>query len=282
LSRVVFVMAQRRDREISWRRPASGVSRHAFIGMSALVCVASAAATIMWCGSMSAMGGMPMPGGWTMSMVWMGMPGQTWSGTAAAFVGTWVVMMSAMMLPSLVPALWRYRDAVASSGETRLDWLTAIVGAGYFLVWTVFGLAAFPLGVAIAAIDMRQPAVARAEPITAGVVVLLAGLVQFTSWKVRRLARCCERPAHSRPFANDAGTAWRYGVRLGLYCGRCCANLMAILLVVGVMDLRAMAVVAAAITAERVAPARARVARAIGAIIVGAGLLLIARAARLG
>jgi predicted metal-binding membrane protein len=57
---------------------------------------------------------------------------------------------------------------------------------------------------------------------------------------------------------------------------------MAILLVIGVMDLRAMAVVAAAITVERLAPAGGRVARATGAVAVGTGLFLIARAAGLG
>jgi predicted metal-binding membrane protein len=79
----------------------------------------------------------------------------------------------------------------------------------------------------------------------------------------------------------DAGTAWRHGLRLGRHCSYCCSGLTAILLVNGVMDLRAMAVVTAAITVERLAPAGERVARAIGAAIVGAGLLLIARAAGL-
>ena len=77
------------------------------------------------------------------------------------------------------------------------------------------------------------------------------------------------------------GETWRHGLRLGLHCSRYCAGLMAILLVIGVMDLRAMAVVAAAITVERLAPAGERVARAIGAV-VGAGLFLIALAAGLG
>ncbi|HSR96291.1 MAG TPA: hypothetical protein VLM79_04430, partial [Kofleriaceae bacterium] len=53
-------------------------SQRAFFGVSALLFAASAAVTIKWCASMSAMGGMPMPGGWTMSMAWMRMPGQTW------------------------------------------------------------------------------------------------------------------------------------------------------------------------------------------------------------
>ena len=78
-------------------------SRHGFFGVSALLFVASAALTIALGESMSAMGEMPMPGGWTMSMAWMRMPGQTWPGAAASFLGMWVAMMVAMMLPSLVP-----------------------------------------------------------------------------------------------------------------------------------------------------------------------------------
>ena len=62
-------------------------------------------------------------------MAWMRMPGQTWSAAAASFLGMWVVMMVAMMLPSLVPMLWRYRQAVGRTGETRLGRLTMLVGA---------------------------------------------------------------------------------------------------------------------------------------------------------
>jgi predicted metal-binding membrane protein len=80
----------------------------------------------------------------------------------------------------------------------------------------------------------------------------------------------------------DAGAAWRHGLRLGLDCSTCCAGLTAILLAVGVMDLRAMAVVTAAITVERLAPAGGRIARAIGAVVVGAGFFLIVQAAGLG
>src|SRR5713101_8480210 len=99
-------------------------TQQAFLSVSALLFAASAAVTIVCCASMSAMGGMPMPGGWTMSMAWMRMPGQTWPGAAASFLGMWVVMMVAMMLPSLVPLPWRYRQAVDRTGETRLARLT--------------------------------------------------------------------------------------------------------------------------------------------------------------
>src|SRR5262249_18958411 len=112
-------------------------SQHAFFGVSALLFVASAAVTIVWCASMSAMGEMPMPGGWTMSMAWMRTHEQTWSAAAASFLGMWVVMMVAMMLPSLVPMLYRYREAVGRVSDSRLDRLTALVGFAYFFVWTV-------------------------------------------------------------------------------------------------------------------------------------------------
>ena len=257
-------------------------SKQVFFGVSALLFAASAAVTIVWCASMSAMGGMAMPGGWTMSMAWMLMPGQTWPGAAASFLGMWVVMMVAMMLPSLAPMLWHYRQAVGRTGETHLGRLTALVGVGYFFVWTVFGMAAFPLGVALAAVEMQLPALARAVPIAVGVVVLIAGAFQFTAWKAHHLACCQETTGRGRTLPADAGTAWRHGLRYGLHCSCCCAGLMAILLVIGVMDLRVMAVVTAAITVERFAPSGERVARAIGIVAVGAGLFLIAQAAGFG
>jgi len=216
------------------------------------------------------------------------MPGQSWPGAAASFLGMWVVMMVAMMLPSLAPMLWRYRQAVGRTGSTRLGGLTALVGGGYFFVWTAFGLAVFPLGVALAEAEMRLPSLSRTVPLAVSVVVLAVGALQFTVWKTHRLACCREASGCGRTLGccrtlpADAGTAWRHGVRLGLDCAHCCFGLMAILLCLGVMDLRAMAVVTAAITAERLAPAGGRVARATGAVAVGAGLFLIARAAQLG
>jgi predicted metal-binding membrane protein len=256
-------------------------SQRAFVGVSALLFAASAAVTIVWCASMSAMSTMPMPGGWTMSMTWMRMPGQTWPGAAASFLGMWVVMMIAMMLPSLLPVLWRYRQAIGRTAETRLGRLTALVGVGYFSVWAVFGLAAFPLCVALAAVEMQLPALARAVPMAVGVIVLIAGSLQFTAWKAQQLACCRQVPGCGRVLPADTGTAWRLGLRLGLHCSYCCAGLTTILLVIGVMDLRMMAVMTAAITVERLAPAGERVARAIGAMVLGAGLFLIARAAGL-
>lgn len=261
-------------------------SRRTFFGIAALLFLGSAAVTVAWGRSMAAMGGMPMPGGWTLSMAWMPICGQSWPGSwlgaAASFIGMWVVMMAAMMLPSLMPMLWRYREAVGRDSEIGLDRLTIAVAGGYFFVWTVIGVVAFTLGATLAALEMALPALARGVPIATGLVVLIAGALQFTAWKARQLACCGEVPVCTCAIAMDAGTAWRYGLKLGLRCTICCAGLTAILLAVGVMDLRAMALVGTAIALERLSPGGRRMAQAAGVVIVGSGLLLLLQAAGLG
>jgi len=249
-------------------RPSTGL-----LGAGAALFAISAAVTIGWGASMAAMPGMPMPGGWTMSMAWMRMPEQTWLGAATSFLGMWSVMMVAMMVPSLMPMLWRHRLALGDASGRRVAAQSLLVGAGYFLVWAAQGALIFPLGVAVAAAAMRWPLLARAVPLGVGAVVLGAGVLQVTPWKARHLA-CC-RGQHPAGRAADA-SAFQHGLRLGLHCGACCAGLTAVLLVLGVMDLAVMAAVTVAVTAERFAGAR--VARAIGAGIVAAGLFLLVRA----
>ena len=255
---------------------AQGIGR-AFFGVSALLFAVSAAATVIWCDSMLAMQGMPMPGGWTMSMAWMRTPGQTWTGATVSFLAMWLVMMVAMMLPSLAPMLYRYRQLLAATQETRRDRLTALAGLGYFFVWALIGLAVFAAGSLMAGTEMEHPALARAVPAGAALVVLIAGALQFTNWKANHLACCREAPGSDCALP-QAGAAWRQGLRFGFHCALSCANLTALLLVFGIMDPRAMAAITACITAERVVPRVDGVARAIGAVVLGAGLLLMMRA----
>jgi predicted metal-binding membrane protein len=254
-------------------------SRRAFFGIVAMLSIVCMAVTTIWCVSMSGSGEMPMPGGWTMSMAWMPMAGQTWARATASFVLMWIVMMAAMMLPSMAPALWRYYQTVRATRSTYRVRLTTLVGLGYFFVWTLFGLAVFPVGAVMATIEMEQPELSHAVPLAAGLVVLISGALQFTKWKMHHLFCCREATGRDYLLFAHPDAAWRLGMQFGLHCGLSCANLTAILLVVGVMDLRAMAAFTAAITAERLAPAGARVARAIGLVALGAGMILSARAA---
>jgi predicted metal-binding membrane protein len=245
----------------------------ALLGAASVLFATSAAVTILWCGSMAAMPGMAMPGGWTMSMAWMRMPGQSWPGAAATFLGMWAVMMIAMMTPSLVPMLARYRASLDE--HARKARLTMQVAVGYFAVWTLFGIVVYPLGLAFGDATMRLPALSNAVPLATGVTVTIAGLLQFTQWKAKQLTLCHDGPVCCAQ--GPLGNAWQHGLRLGLRCVRCCAGPTAVLLVVGVMDLGAMAGVTAAITVERLATNRGHAARVTGLILTALGFALMMR-----
>jgi predicted metal-binding membrane protein len=170
-----------------------------------------------------------------------------------------------------------YRRSVRGADGIHLHGLTALVGVGYFVIWGVVGTAAYAAGAGLMAVEMRWGKMAQWLPVAAGVVLLVAGGVQFTSWKARQLALCREGLWCGCPPAADALGACRYGLRLGMRCSLCSASLMLALLAIGMMDLVAMAAVTLAISAERLAPAPLRVARVAGVAIVGVGVLTIAR-----
>src|SRR6476469_7763632 len=201
----------------------------------------------------------------------MAMAQQTWYGAAAGYLGIWMAMMVPMMLPSLVPMLSRYRRSVRGADGIHLHGLTTLVGAGYFVVWAV-------LGAGVMAVEKRWGKVTQWLPVAAGVVLLVAGGVQLTSWKARQLARWREGSAHGWPLVPSVLGAWRHGLGLGVRCSLCCGSLMLALLAMGMMNLVAMAAVTLAISAERLAPAPLRITRVTGVAIVVAGLLTIARA----
>jgi predicted metal-binding membrane protein len=193
-----------------------------------------------------------------------------------------------MMLPSLVPMLILYRNALLrleNVNLARLGWLTTLVGAGYFAVWTVIGMVIYPVGIALSTAEMECSSLSRAVPLGVGLLVLIVGALQLTSWKARRLV-CCRTDDHpsdhpslepDRVYPVKASAAWRHGLHVGVRCAQCCFGLMLILIVMGVMDLRLMAIVTTGITAERLAPNGVQVARAIGWLAVAIGVVLIAR-----
>jgi predicted metal-binding membrane protein len=190
-----------------------------------------------------------------------------WAAGAASFVATWTVMMAAMMLPSLAPALRR--------GSRPL-----VLALGYLSPWAALGVAVHLAGAALAAAAVRRPDLAPAIPVASGVVVLLAGALQFTAWKAHHLARYRAAADDGRGGSPSAAAAWRHGLRLGLHCIRSCAGPTAVLLALGAMDVRVMAAVTLAVTAERLALRGLLAARVGGAAAVGAGLALIAAALR--
>jgi predicted metal-binding membrane protein len=246
----------------------------AFLGWSAILFLASVAGTVHWCGSMAGgMGAMGMSAS-------MGVPGATWV-EAGAFMRMWVVMMVAMMLPTLAPALSRYRRHLRAPNGPHVDGLTAAAAAGYFLAWAVPGALGYLAGLAVAAAAIRWPALARAMPLLAGIGLLLAGCFQLSVWKDRELGRCRSTPGDWPALSSDPWGAWIYGLRLGAHCILCCLGYTVALFAAGVMDLRAMALVTAAITVERFAPRPKVAAVATGLLLLAAGGLAIGKAARI-
>ena len=207
-------------------------------------------------------GGMAMPGGWTLSMVWTPMPNETWAGGGARFVAMWFVMMVAMMLPPLLPMLARLRG----------NRLAALAGAGYFSVWALFGAAVYALGSAIARAELAWPSVARLAPPATGTALLAAGILQLSTWKARQLAVC---RACGAPDTPGVGAAVLHGVRFGVNCSLCCLGLMAVLVVGGMMNVSVVAAVAVAVALERLGPRPEVMARAIGTVVIALGALVL-------
>lgn len=245
-----------------------------FFAACLLLFVASTTATVLICLAMADMGEVPMAGGWSMSTAWTPLCGGSWPAAAAAFFGMWAMMMTAMMLPSLTPMLWRLRRGAAAAGAAHPGLLAALTGLAYLLVWSALGLMVFAGGALLLEAAQRWPLLARAVPLATAFVVIGAGLFQASPWKLALLDHCREASSHGV----GATAAMGQGLRLGLVCCASCAGLTALLLVGGVMDLRGMAVVALAITAERLAPAGARIACAVGGLMLGAGLVQLAQA----
>jgi predicted metal-binding membrane protein len=210
-------------------------------------------------------------------MTGMSMPQPTWYGAAGGDLGMWMAMMVPMMLPSLVPMLSQYRRSVRGVDGMHLHRLTVVVGVGYFVIWAVVGEVVHAAGAGVMAVETRWGTVEQWLSVATGVVLLVAGGVQFTSWKARQLAICRDGSGCNSPPVPNAGAAWRHGLRLGMRCSLCCGSLMLALLATGMMDLLAMAAVTLAISAERLAPVPLRVARAVGVAILAVGVLTIAR-----
>lgn len=200
------------------------------------------------------------------------------SSNVASFLGMWILMMAAMMLPSLVPTLWRYRRRLELTSATRPNWLTAIVGTGYVTVWMIVGVVVYLLKSALESPLLELSLPARAIPVAIGAIVLSAGAVQFTAWKERQLVCCREAVTSGWVEPADIDASWRHGMELGWHCTLSCAGPMVTLLAIGMMDWRAMAIVTTAITLERLTPAYRLVACVTGVAGLVVGIVLLGRA----
>jgi predicted metal-binding membrane protein len=173
------------------------------------------------------------------------------------YLGIWVTMTAAMMLPSEVPAalvVARFRRGLP----------TVLFIAGYLAVWMAYGLAAYALFRFVTSFDTGWLAWDEAGPYLAGGGVAAAGIYELTSLKQVSLRRC------RRPHAD--GPALRSGLASGLHCVGCSGGLMAVLFALGLMSVVWMVVVAGAIFAEKVLPQGLQLTRPIAVALLALAL----------
>jgi predicted metal-binding membrane protein len=192
------------------------------------------------------------------------------------YVTVWVVMMAAMMFPSVAPTVLMYdrlRAGHLERGRGAPADATALFVAGYLVVWTAGGLAAFGLFELVRAIDPAFLAWDKAGRYVAGGVIVAAAIYQVTPLKRACLIKCrspmmflAERWRHGR-----AG-GLELGMRHGAWCLGCCWALMAALFAVGIMSLGWMALIAAFIAGEKLLPWPAAARRTVAVLLLALGL----------
>lgn len=202
-------------------------------------------------------------------------PGGALDGSSAALVvPMWLAMVLAMMLPSAAPMVLAYADIAECAARKREPVVSPLVfAAGYASVWIAFALFAAFAQIALA--HWRFPATAVATSLSAGAVLIAAGLYQFSALKHACLRQC------RRPFAffftrwaTTPRGVFRLGTEQGAYCVGCCWALMLAMFAVGAMNVIWMAGFGMVMAAEKLGTGK-WLTRAVGAALMAAGAAFV-------
>lgn len=199
---------------------------------------------------------------------------------AALLFVMWWVMMIAMMAPSAAPTVLLYATVKRKQETASCAAMDAwIFLAGYLVTWAGFSVVAVLVQWALERFGLLSMAMASTSSILGGLILLAAGLYQFTPLK-RACLRYCESPLmflsqHWRPGTRGA---FHMGFRHGSYCVGCCWFLMALLFVSGVMNLVWIIAIALYVAGEKLLPLGPRLSQAAGGALIMSGTIMLARA----
>ena len=191
------------------------------------------------------------------------------------FLGLWVMMMAAMMLPSVAPVavLWTRLIGGGSAGPARVARMGMFL-SGYLLAWVACGVAAFAALAGTGRLLTASPSAAK----WLGVAIFTAaGIYQLTPWKDWCLRRCRSPIGALMYYLGFQGRSrdLRVGVHHGATCAGCCWGLMIVLVAVGVMNVAVMAALAVVIFAEKLWRYGKPFGQAVGVMLVAVGILAI-------
>jgi predicted metal-binding membrane protein len=196
----------------------------------------------------------------------------------------WSVMMVAMMLPTALPAAATF-EALARRRAAHTQTVaasTALYVGGYIAAWTVYAALAAAGQIALSRAALLTPALESASLVFSALILLGAGAFQFSALKDACLSKCRTPLAFFLAEWRDGPTgALKLGFRHGGYCVGCCWAVMALMFVVGAMNLALMAALTLFILVEKIAPVRWRVREISGAVLVAWGLWLAVAGLRL-
>ena len=213
-------------------------------------------------------------GWWWTAREMQGMDGGPWTelGTAAWFLGVWVVMMAAMMFPSVAPTVALY----SKLRHTRALGAPLLFTAGDLLVWSAVGLVAYTLGRIGAQLFGDVLAWDRAGRGVAGATLLVAAAYELTPLKDVCLGKCRSPLGFLLgSWKEGLSGATQMGARHGAWCVGCCWALMASLLALGLMSVVWMALVAGLIAFEKLIPSRRAATYGTAAVLLVLGVLML-------
>jgi predicted metal-binding membrane protein len=213
-------------------------------------------------------------GWWWMVREMRGMDSGPWTGlgTLGWFIAVWVVMMAAMMFPSVAPTVALYSRMTR---RRSFGW-PLLFAAGYLLTWAVAGVGAFAIGAVVDSISGDLLAWDRAGRWVAGATLGVAGAYELTPLKDVCLAKC-----HSPlgfllgSWRDGRAGALQMGAKNGAWCVGCCWALMASLFALGIMSITWMAVIAGLIALEKMLPWRRAAAFGTAALLASLGVLML-------
>jgi predicted metal-binding membrane protein len=203
-----------------------------------------------------------------------GMDNGPWTGLGSFgwFLGIWVVMMAAMMFPSVSPTVALYSRMT----RQRSPLSPLLFAAGYLLTWAVAGIVAFGIGVGLSSISGDLFTWDRAGRWTAGGTLVVAAVYELTPLKDVCLGKC-RSPLGSLlgSWRDGPSGALEMGAKNGAWCVGCCWALMASLFALGVMSVMWMAVVAGLIAFEKTIPWRRVASYGTAGVLLALGVLVL-------
>jgi len=185
-----------------------------------------------------------------------------------ATLAMWITMMVAMMLPSAAPAILLF-TAINRNAERPLPFAAPIFTSGYLAGWVGFGALATLAQWGLHSAGLLLPNISLANPIGGGLILIAAGLFQWTLLKYACLAHCrSPQGFFITEWRSGAGGAFRMGLKHSGYCLGCCWLLMTLLFAAGVMNLLWVAAIAAFILLEKLIPSGQWVIRIAGLLLL--------------